>query len=175
LGNNNNKHDLATSFRSPGIIECGFYSHGVSKYLELFSSDRVKIIIFDEWTKDALNTINALIEFLGVNYKFGDSIKIQKDNAARNYGTSIAFLNSVISNSMVSNSLLLSKIYVRLPAFAQDLLKNVYHTLLSIKSSSPKQSISNETRAVLRDIYWEDVQELEKILGRRLPWQDFQT
>ena len=80
--------------RSPGIIECGFYSHGVSKYLELFGSDRTKIIIFDESTKDPTNTINAIAEFLNVNYKFDDSITVQKENASGSYSRGNTFLNS---------------------------------------------------------------------------------
>jgi hypothetical protein len=167
----NKRHDLAISLRAPGIIECGFYSHGVDKYLELFASDQIMIIIFEEWTKNALNTINRTIEFLGVNYKFDDSITIQKENASRNYSRTNAFLSS-----MVENSLFLSNIYLRLPASARNLLRNIHHRQLSIRSfSSTGESISDETRQLLRDIYRKDVQELEKILGRRLPWQDFQT
>jgi hypothetical protein len=175
----NKKLDLGR-WRSPGIIECGFYSHGVSKYLELFGSDRVKIIIFDEWTKDVINTLNAIVEFLNVNYKFDDSITIRKDNTSRNDSRTNAFLNSVMRRSI-----LLRRIYFQvLPSFARDLLRNIYHGQASIRSSSSSssssppplnESISNETRELLRDIYWEDVKELERILGRRLPWQDFQT
>jgi hypothetical protein len=166
----NKKHDLAISLRSPGIIECGFYSHGVGKYLELFRSDQILIIIFEEWTKNALNTINRIIEFLGVKNEFDDSMTIRKENASRSYSRTNAFLSSV-----VENSLLLSKIYLGLPAFARDLLRNMHHRQVSIRSSSSTiESISKETKQLLLDIYWKDVQELEKILGRRLPWQDFQ-
>jgi len=167
----NNKLDLRGSLRSPGIIECGFYSHGVTKYLELFGSERVKIIIFDEWTKDVINTLNGIVEFLNVNYKFDDSITIQKENASRSYRRGNVFLYS-----MMRRSRLLRHMYIRLPAFAHDLLKDIYHRQVSRSSSSsypPNESISNETRELVRDIYWKDVQELERILGRRLPWQDF--
>ena len=170
----NNKIDLGGSLRSPGIIECGFYSHGVSKYLELFGSDRIKIIIFDEWTKDATNEINAIVEFLNVNYKFDDSVTIQKENAPKSYRRGNDFLNSVLRKSM-----LVRRIYLRLPAFAHHSLKNIYRRQVRMRSSSssspPNESMSNETRALLRNIYWKDVKELERILGRRVPWQDFQT
>jgi hypothetical protein len=170
----NNKLDLGGSLRSPGIIECGFYSHGVSKYLELFGSDRIKIVIFDEWTKDAINTINAILEFLNVNCKFDDSVAVQKENAFRSYRRGNNFINSVMRKFT-----LLRRIYVRLPAFAHDSLKNIYHRQLSIRSSfsssPPHESIPNETKELIRDIYWKDVKELERILGRKLPWQDFQT
>ena len=171
----NNKLDLGGS-RSPGIIECGFYSHGVSKYLELFGSDRIKIIIFDEWTKDAINTINAILEFLNVNYKFDDSVAVQKENAFRSYRRGNDFINSVMRKYP-----LVRRIYVRLPAFAHDSLKNIHHRQLNMRSSSSSssspsnESMSDETRELIRDIYWKDVKELERILGRRLPWQDFQT
>ena len=170
----NRKYHLGTSLRSPGIIECGFYSHGVSKYLELFGSDRIKIIIFEEWTKDTLNTINEIVEFLGVNYNFDDSITTRKDNASRNYSRTNAFLSSVLNKSPFLSKI----IYLRLPAFARDLLRNINNMQLSVRSSSssssPNELMSNETRELIRDIYSKDVKELEKILGRRLPWQDFQ-
>jgi hypothetical protein len=162
--------------KSPGIIECGFYSRGVSKYLELFGSDRIKIINFDEWTKDAINTMNAILEFLNVNYKFDDSVAVQKENAFRSYRRGNDLINSVMRKYP-----LVRRIYVRLPAFAHDSLKNIYHRQLSMRSSSSfssspsNESISDDTRELLRDIYWKDVKELERILGRRLPWQDFQT
>jgi hypothetical protein len=170
----NRKYHLAKSLRSPGIIECGFYSHGVSKYLELFGSDKIKIIIFEEWTKDTLNTINEIVEFLGVNYNFDDSITTRKDNASRNYSRTNAFLSSVLNKSPFLSKI----IYLRLPAFARDLLRNINNMQLSVRSSSssssPNELMSNETRELIRDIYSKDVKELEKILGRRLPWQDFQ-
>jgi hypothetical protein len=169
----NRKYHLATSLRSPGIIECGFYSHGVSKYLELFGSDKIKIIIFEEWTKDTLNTINEIVEFLGVNYNFDDSITTRKDNASRNYSRTNAFLSSVLNKSPFLSKI----IYLRLPAFARDLLRNINNMQLSVRSSSsssPNELMSNEIRELIRDIYSKDVKELEKILGRRLPWQDFQ-
>jgi sulfotransferase family protein len=171
----NNKLDLGGSLRSPGIIECGFYSRGLSKYFELFGCDRIKIIIFEEWTKDAVNTINAIIEFLDVNYKFDDSVTIQKENTSRDYRRGNEFLYSVITKSV-----LFRRIYTRLPAFAHNSLKNIYHTQAGMRSSfassfPQNDSMSNETRELIRDIYWKDVKELERILGRRLPWQDFQT
>jgi hypothetical protein len=167
-----NKLDLGGSLRSPGIIECGYYSRGVSKYLELFGAHKIKIIIFEEWTKEAINTLNAIMEFLNVNYKFDGSVIIQKENTSRSYRRGNDFVYSVITKSV-----LFRRIYIQLPTFAHKSLRNIYHRQAGMRSSSFSQneSMSSETRELIRDIYWKDVKELERILGRKLPWQDFQT
>jgi len=60
-------------------LRSGMYTENVKRYLDVFGQNRVKILIFEEWTKNVKKTIQDLINFLEVDYEitddFDDSIK----------------------------------------------------------------------------------------------------
>ena len=51
------------------ILEPGFYSKHIKRFQENFSSDKIKIIIFEEYVKSTIPTINSILAFLGIDEK----------------------------------------------------------------------------------------------------------
>jgi len=48
------------------------YSVQINRYLEIFGSDQVMIIIFEEFIKKPQDTVKQVLKFLGINYNFID-------------------------------------------------------------------------------------------------------
>jgi hypothetical protein len=162
-----------SAFRSANVIGCGFYSEGVKTYLDLFGPKRVKILVFEQWTLDLLNTLNSIMEFLQVNYRFDRIPEIpwkNPSNVANN--RMLAFASSKVNNP----SSLIGKIYRRLPGLAKNLFQRYYQSKMSrAETSSDKQSIPTDAKAFLQDIYADDVRRLKEITKTNsLPWEDFQ-
>lgn len=159
-------------FRSPGVLECGLYAEGVQRYSDLFGSQNVMIMIFEEWTRDPLNAINSILDFLQVDYRFDKLPEVVRDNASRMHDDKLAAWAVAMVND---NSTALSRIYQRFPPFAKALLKDFYHKRLSTGGTLSKESISFETRKFLHDFYQNDVQNLRQNLRIQPRWDDFET
>jgi len=50
-------------------IQRGVYSENVKIYFDLFGREQVKVIIFEEFVKDAKGTVEEILRFLGLNQK----------------------------------------------------------------------------------------------------------
>ena len=47
-------------------LKSSLYTDDVKRYLDLFGKNQVKIIIFEEWTKNVKKTIQDILNFLQV-------------------------------------------------------------------------------------------------------------
>jgi len=127
--------------------------------LETFGPKQVKILIFEEWTKDVKNTINEIVKFLGLNYTLTDNLQDKYNPYVIPRGT---FAQSILGNTFigkVTNSLF--------PQSTRRFLKS----FLVKEGAKPK--MLEEDRKKLIKFYQDDVRELEKLLGRKLPWPNF--
>lgn len=159
-------------FRSPNIIECGFYAEGVKTYLDLFGPDRVRIMIFEQWTKDTLNTLNSITQFLQVNHVFDTVPDITWTNPS-NFDDSKALTFAVAKVN--DGTSLMGKAYRILPDFAKNALKDSYYKRMSKATSSDKEKMSDHDKAFLRDVYHDDIQRLKEVIGaNNIPWREFQ-
>lgn len=134
------------------IIELGFYSNQISRYIDLFGRDQVKILFFEECIKDLDFAMNTVEEFLDIpSYK--------------NY-------NFSIENSYSSSDIPLIKSAYRNVKFKYFLkLILPYKLIKSIKNkllSSKKPALEELHRKRLLEVYKGDIIELEKVTKKNL-------
>ena len=143
-------------------LNSSLYSENVKKYLDIFGPNQVKIIIFEEWIQDVKNSIEEILGFLGLNYPVSD-LEFMIHNPYRILRGSIT--------RYIFHSETVSKIAKRtLPTKTRRLLSE---KLLFKKQ--PKPQMNQEDRDSLIKFYQDDVEKLQNILGRKLPWPNFEN
>jgi hypothetical protein len=134
----------------------GLYAAAVERYLGFFGPRCVKILIFDDFIRDTSRAVQEVLDFLGVRAvaKPGDKIY----NA---YGEARGRLRSAIYRS-VSLKIAARKI------FSDRLRRSARENLLLGKNAKPP--LPGESRAFLESFFRDDVIQLERTIGRSLPW-----
>jgi len=146
----------------PTKISIHNYYQPVKRYLETFGENQVKIIIFEEWTKDLQKTILEITKFLGIN--FTDTISYNSKHnpyvVARNSLAKFIFQNPKITK--IAKKVLDPK--------SRTFLKN---TVLS--KPNPKPVMGPKEKEILVEYFQEDIKNIETLLGRKLPWHNFKN
>ena len=57
----------------------GLYAAQVSRFLEIFGRDRVKIFLFEDFTRRPLDVCREIFQFLGVDDKFTPTLSVQNE------------------------------------------------------------------------------------------------
>ena len=155
------EHPVNKSERHLQINE-GMYSESVKRYLEVFGPQQVKIIIFEEWISNTKDTIEEILRFLGL-----DNSVINFKNTAHNQfiGLPGPAAQIIITNSLVAK--------IAKKMVSQPTRKFLKHKFLLKKQPKPK--MNEDEREVLVKFYYDDVKKLQTILGRKLPWPNFQN
>ena len=141
------------------LIECNNVEN-IKRYIDFFGKQNVRIIIFEEFIKESEKYVKEIVEFLGLNT---ENITISKEVfnefAAPRGKLSVKILESHKLDHL--GKLFLSK-------STRNFIKK---KILTKKTAKPK--LNEEDRSFLQKYYREDVIELEKLLGRKLPWINF--
>ncbi len=143
--------DLAYLKSSWGIkrphIELGFYSDALRAYLNSFA--KVKVMFYDDLKHRPHDFVKELYEFLGVDSSFIPNFEVRNvSGEPRN-----RLIGFLLSNSL-SQKLIPHIPYVIKAPFRKILLK--------------KEVIPSEVKKRLLDIYLEDIEKVEKLLGVNL-------
>jgi hypothetical protein len=141
----------------PEYIVPGLYAAQVQRYLDVFGADRVKILIFEEFTRDVEVAVNDILKFLGVNGRVSYRL-LTVHNA---FGVS----RGNLAKRLAANRGIRLAARLLLPSGIRGALgeKLLYKKV-------PKPPLPHAVATALADLYREDVKALEKILGRSLPW-----
>jgi len=116
-------------------------------------------LIFEEFVKDAENTIKEILNFLGLEKDY--DFKQEQHNPFRIERSS---LTHIISKKIGR------KIFVK-KYVPYKIRKSVANNLLFKKAEKPK--MNEETRRKLIEFYYEDVKKLQTLFERKLPWLNF--
>ena len=54
-------------FHIDSLLEAGFYSKHIKRFQKIFSKNQIKIIIFEEYIKNTIPTINSILSFLDID------------------------------------------------------------------------------------------------------------
>ena len=139
------------------IIEAGFYSDQVRRYLDIFGTEHVKIIIFEEFIQDPEKVTLQVLEFLGVHTN--KPLKIEKihnpGGIPRNN-----FSKIIIENMLIKK--------IALKIFQYGGSKKIRDRFLIKEIEKPQ--MEKHDREFLQELYSEDIKKLKKILNRSLPW-----
>lgn len=164
-------------FHSHLYVDLGLYAKQVKRYLDTFGPKNVKILIFEEFVKDAQASVNDVLSFLGLEPYVPSNIGKVYD----------PYVNPTKRTKTVS---LVSKIAFdsRTAGFARKFLKRASKTVRRNSASAEKKealtqrllqatrrsSVPEDGREYLKGIYCDDVSELKTLLGRSsVPWTNF--
>ena len=146
-------------FHIDNLLEAGFYSKHIKRFQKIFSKNQIKIIIFEEYIKNTIPTINSILSFLDIDKSI--AFKTAPKGAykvPRNFA----------SQKLMNNSTFRKAAKFIIPTVAR---QKIGERFLVKESSRP--ALKQNERQQLMEIYQDDVENLDKLLGRRLPWKDF--
>lgn len=135
----------------------GFYADAVARYLDVFGAGRVKILVFEEFARDPRKTVVEVMRFLGLE---GEPPAF----AATPYNAYAA--PRVRSAAALLRGSLARRVWRALAP--EGLRRKVSRRALY--KAAPKPPMPEESRVALERLFRADVDRLEKILGRPLPW-----
>jgi len=143
-------------------LDAGMYSESVKRYLEVFGSNQVKVIIFEEFIKNTKTTIEEILHFLDLNCSienFDDKIH----NPSQGPRGSVAkYILTSKTSSKIAKKIL--------PSSTRKIIREKI-----LVAKKPKPKMDTLDRDTLVKFYEEDVKNLETLLGRKLPWKNFST
>jgi len=144
----------------PRWLESGRYYDSVKRYLELFGSKHVKTLIFEEWIKNPTNTVQEILQFLGINYEI-DHFNEEAHNP-------FSVSRGSVATSIMGSGKIKGLVEKYLSSSTRRILKE---KILTNKQEKPK--MEKKDRDFLIDFYKDDVKKLANLLGRKLPWRNF--
>jgi len=147
----------AENYSSNRIIQNGLYFEQVKRYLDVYGSSQVKILIFEELVQDTWKLVKQVLDFLKIKHDPSTSV-----NEIHNAFT---LPRGKIASSIVENKMLRKMGKTLLPRGGLFSLRKI----LTKKTAKP--SITNEEIRILKEFYQNDVRKLEKLLNQKLPWQ----
>ena len=146
-------------FHIDSLLEAGFYSKHIKRFQKIFSKNQIKIIIFEEYIKNTIPTINSILSFLDIDKSI--AFKTAPKGAykvPRNFA----------SQKLMNNSTFRKTAKFIIPTAAR---QKIGERFLVKESSRPV--LKQNERQRLKETYQDDVENLAKLLGRSLPWKDF--
>jgi hypothetical protein len=149
-------------------IRNGLYSRNLSTYLSIFGRDSVKVVLFEEFSRNTRDVVNEILEFLTLSHRLSYEI-IEKHNGA-------GVPRSTLLPSLVHSRGLVAA-YHHLPFSVQPLVARSYKAIeqkIMFRNGGHRPEITPETRRMLQELFAPEVAKLESMLGRRLPWKDFE-
>ena len=146
-------------FYIDSILESGFYTKNIKRYQEIFGKENVKVIIFEDYIKNTVQNINSIFNFLGIN----DKIDLNEQSKG-----SYRVPKNFLAKSLLNNKNFRKVSTILIPTVMRQKLGDKYF----LKQVKKPEMLENE-RNYLRELYNDEVNELEKFLGKKLPWKDF--
>ncbi len=139
----------------------GFYSRQIKPYMELFPRQNLLFVIFEEMVERPAETFSEIFSFLGVDSSPAEGLS--KLPVAVSYPSGPAFLQRLMFRDSPVKRLL------RILPFS--LRKRISESLfwkLHRGKAATKPELHPTTRRRLEELYREEIEELERLLGRDL-------
>ena len=141
------------------ILETGFYTKHLKRFQDNFSADKIKIIIFEDYVKNTIPTIESILSFLNIHTKI--EFKEQSKGSYRQP-------KNMISKKLLENSFFRKATTKFVPTVTR---QKIGDKLLLDQRKKPDMLESD--RRKLKEIYEEEVKKLEEMLKVKLPWNEF--
>lgn len=135
-------------------LEVGKYYEQVKRYYDAFPKEQIKVLLFDDFKKDATATMQEIFDFIGVDSSFAiDTSRRYNEAGMPRFGKLNYWLTQIGVYGLVK------KIF-------PDELKNRIKALIYTKKDIP--TIQPDERRHLEDLFREDIQQLAQLIGRNL-------
>jgi hypothetical protein len=132
----------------------GLYYKQVKRYLDIFGKDNVWVILFEELVNETLGVLKKTFHFLGVDDTFVPEIKIHNPAGG--------ILN--IPLFWKDTGLFLKMFQF---VFSKNLIKKIPHLIRNF-GRKPPQPIDTIAAEKLRNKFYEDICQLERLIGKDL-------
>ena len=146
-------------FYIDSILESGFYTKNIINFQNAFGVENVKIIIFEEYIKNIESGIRSILNFLGLS----ENIQFEEQSKG-----SYRVPKNSLSKILLNNKKFRKISTVIIPTVMRQKLGDKYF----LKQEKKPEMGKNE-RTYLKKLYKNEATELEKFLGKKLPWDDF--
>jgi hypothetical protein len=146
------------AFLDPSI---GLYSRQIERYRREICAGRFKVIILEEWSRDVPRTVRAICDFLELKpVLVGAPVPAQR-RYSQVRGPIVRFLFGNRKLSRATEALIPFRLrkYVRKAVLVKE---------------TPKPPMDPRAREFLTDYYRGDVERTARLLGRNLPWPNFE-
>jgi len=135
------------------------YADDIKRYLDIFGTKQVKIIIFEEFIKNIKNTFEEILKFLEINQDISHLEFKTVHNPVR-------FSKSVMLKNLFNNNKV-KKVMKIFPTLSRRYLEDKF------LYSRNKPTMLKEDKETLVQFFSNDVKKLQKLLGRTIPWPNF--
>jgi hypothetical protein len=141
------------------ILEPGFFSKHIKRFQDNFTSDKIKVIVFEDYVKNTEKSIESILEFLELDTDFEFT-----EQPKRGYR---------IPKNKISKMTLENKTIRKISTFFIPTVTRQQIGERFMLKETEKSVMSLKERNYLKEIYEDDVKKLEMLLHRDLPWLDF--
>ena len=148
----------------PNILEQGLYSKYLARYFEIFDSNRVKVIFFEELSGNPLEVMKDICIFCEIDPEFYNNFQFEVFNKTERMR--FVKVHQIYITIRKNLSLKVPRIYIRVKKI-WDYFKPLYIRLNSIKDH--KLIISKHARQNIFDYYSHEINNLESLLKRPVP------
>ena len=146
-------------FHIDSLLEAGFYSKHIKRFQKIFPKNQIKIIIFEEYIKNTVPTVDSILSFLGIKESITFDVAPKGAyKVPRNFA----------SQKLMNNFTFRKAAKFIIPTVTR---QKIGERFLVKESSRPP--LKQNQRKRLMQIYQDDVENLGELLGRNLPWKDF--
>lgn len=154
---------FSEELKNETFVDKGFYYRHLKKFSDLFPTENIHIILYDEIKKDPKSVLKNLYKFLNVDEDFIPESFDKKINSA--FSTRSKALKDLTFYIMKFIYMLkLEKLRVRI--IESKTLGKIYTWMNKVPTKYPP--ISAEDRKKCIEIYREDIQKLEKFINKDL-------
>lgn len=138
--------------------DLGMYGCQLTRYFDVFPRDQIKVIIYDDFVKDASRVVRELYDFVGVrpDYESDQDLRV---NVTKTPDDSKLF-HRIISGENLARS----AVRRILPMSARRRLREYVRDVFF----QPPPPMNPELRSVIGDLFRNDIQLLQQLLGRDL-------
>jgi hypothetical protein len=155
------REDYASERKGLGVshlyVEIGLYAEQVERYFETFGRESVRVYLYDDLIADPARVVEDACAFLELPFLDGAFCDFEKKHGAYQVPRNAAV--KWLMGNVLARNLAISLLPQRLLAYLRD------HVLFS---RPPRPAIEPEARALLHDIFSEDVARLARLIDRNL-------
>ena len=155
-----------TGSAKPNILEQGLYSKYLARYFEIFDSNRIKVIFFEELAGNPLEVMKDICKFCEIDPEFYNNFQFEIFNKTEQMR--FIKVHEIYITIRKNLSLKAPRIYIRFKKI-WDYFKPLYIRLISIKDH--EIIVSKQARKNIFDYYSHEINNLESLLKQPIPWR----
>jgi hypothetical protein len=140
-------------------VNIGLYTEQIHRFYSLFDRQQLKIFLYDDFVRDPGSVVKEICEFVGVDASF----KPDMDKKGK-----VAYLPRNLAFDRFLNRDNWLRSAIESPMSWK--MKSKYKSVLMSLNSKPVPKIDPNLKKDLEKKFYHEVQNLEDLLGRKIPW-----